>query len=111
MHLAWVDRNNIAGFRLHDAASAHGFLRAAQDDANPELVMGMPTERMRRIGRDRIHAIDSATDYLKPPLYHYPMLYRVSRSNQLKLAFLLLRPDVRSLCAALPSDGGRRWDV
>ncbi|SFB61533.1 hypothetical protein SAMN03159496_05836 [Rhizobium sp. NFR07] len=70
MHLAWINRDNIAGLSFNHAPTARRLLRTAQDNANPELVMGMSAKRMGRVGRNRSNAFHSTTGYLEFSWYH-----------------------------------------
>lgn len=72
MHFAGVDGDDVASLSLHDTAPTEGFLSAAHDDTNPELVMGMAAECMRGIGRNRLNTLHSTAGYLELTLCHRP---------------------------------------
>ena len=58
MHFARIDRDHVARTGLDRPAPACRFLRAAQDDADAELVVRMPAEAMGGVGFDCLHAFD-----------------------------------------------------
>ena len=86
MHLARIDRKYVAGFRLDDPAPAHGFLRAAQDDADPELVMGVSADGMGSISRNRVTPFIPQRVILNCPLVIAPILHRKGSLNHAKLS-------------------------
>ena len=69
MHLAWIDRDDVAGSGLHHAAPAERLLRALPDDANAELLVPMARKDMPRGSRHRLHTGAVTAKHLEPTLH------------------------------------------
>jgi hypothetical protein len=58
VHFAGIDGDDVARARFHDTPPARRLLRAALDQADAELIVGMAAEGQRRV---RFHGLDAVS--------------------------------------------------